>query len=113
MTYRDQLDQLSNSELLVVHNIYVEKCNYPDDAIYDNDEYFFEEYFGNDVIGAVRAVTYGNYNYSHKYVKFDGYGNLESSDSIEDFIDLDGIENDIENNYDSYSSYIDEIEEGE
>lgn len=44
-----------------------------------NDEDFFDVYF-KKADDAVRAVCYGDYNYTDDYVKFDGYGNLESCD---------------------------------
>lgn len=43
-----------------------------------NDKEFFDCYFDGDTLGAVRAVCYGDYQYSDDYVKFDAYGNLES-----------------------------------
>jgi hypothetical protein len=46
--------------------------------IMNNDEEFFEIYFDGKPMEAVRAAHYGNYNYTDEYVRFDGYGNLES-----------------------------------
>lgn len=48
-----------------------------------NDEEFFNIYFGGDVLGAVRAVFYGEYNYNDDYVKFNAYNNLISKDKWE------------------------------
>lgn len=45
-----------------------------------NDEDFFNTYFENKVDEAVRAVCYGDYNYTDEYVRFNAYGNLESFD---------------------------------
>lgn len=45
---------------------------------FPNDEDFFDIFFGQDVMGAVRAVQYGDYNINDDYVGFDGYGNLVS-----------------------------------
>lgn len=45
-----------------------------------NDEDFFNTYFENRVDEAVRAVCYGDYNYTDEYVRFNAYGNLESFD---------------------------------
>lgn len=45
-----------------------------------NDEDFFNTYFENRVDEAVRAVCYGEYNYTDEYVRFNAYGNLESFD---------------------------------
>ena len=58
-----------------------------------NDEDFFNCYFNNNVLEAVRSVCYGNYNYMHDYVKIDAYGNLQSCNEwelqaeIRDYID--------------------------
>ena len=52
---------------------------------YINDNYFYEDFFSSkdDV---ARAVFYGgnDYNYNDNYVRFDAYGNLETTDYIED-----------------------------
>lgn len=45
---------------------------------YPNDEDFFDTFFSHDVMSAVRAVQYGDYNINDDYVGFDGYGNLVS-----------------------------------
>ena len=45
---------------------------------YPNDEEFFNAYFSNDVMAAVRCVSGGDYNYSDDYVHFNAYENLES-----------------------------------
>lgn len=50
---------------------------------YDNDEYFFQDFFGHKVDDAVRAVCYGDYEYMDDYVRFDGYGNLKSCSQFE------------------------------
>ena len=61
--------------------------------IYDNDEEFFDLFFEGKPMEAVRATQYGNYNYMDEYVRFNGYGNVESLDQwkvnkeIEDYID--------------------------
>lgn len=64
-------------------------------SYYYNDDDFFAMAFGTNVLDAVRAVCYGDYNYSDDYVRFDTYGNLESANMYE-------IMN-------MYSSYKDEI----
>ena len=74
----DQINNLDTEDLIRLHNSYCQEANYSDNEIYGNDEDFFETFFSNNVIDAVRSATYGEYNFSDKYVKFDGYGNLES-----------------------------------
>lgn len=48
-----------------------------------NDEEFFETFFSNKPAEAVRAASYGEYNYGDDYVKFNGYGNLVSMNKYE------------------------------
>ena len=62
---------------------------------FDNDDDFFNTFFYNNPSEAVRSSYYGDYNYCDKYVRFNGYGNLES------FNDYD-LEKE-------YKYYIDEI----
>lgn len=90
-----------------------------DDLDYqENDEEFFNTYFSGNPMNAVRAVYYGEYNYNDDYIRFDGYGNLESAsendvtgkmeESIDDIIDqiMDNY-----NNIDLDSDIMDLIEE--
>lgn len=51
--------------------------------VYENDDDFFNTYFNNNVIEAVRAVSFGEYNYSDEYVKFNAYGDLASLSEYE------------------------------
>jgi hypothetical protein len=48
-----------------------------------NDEEFFDIFFGINTMDAVRAVCFGDYRYNDEFVKFDGYGNLESANKCE------------------------------
>ena len=63
---------------------------------FENDGDFFESFFENK-LDAVRATFYGDYNYNDDYVRFNGYGNLES------FSEYDMIE--------EIKAYIEEIVE--
>lgn len=47
-----------------------------------NDEEFFNVHFEGKPMEAVRAAQYGEYNYTDEYVRFNGYGNLESFSDI-------------------------------
>lgn len=61
---------------------------------YSNDEYFYEEFF-NSKDEVARAVYYGgdDYNYMDDYVRFDAYGNLETTNEWQIEEDLkDGAE---------------------
>ena len=62
---------------------------------YENNEEFFDTFFYNNPMEAVRSSFYGDYHYCDNYVKFDGYGNLKSVNDYE-------LENE-------YKDYIDDI----
>ena len=62
---------------------------------WNNDEEFFNTFFYNNPMEAVRSSYYGDYNYCDNWVKFDGYGNLKS---VNDY----GLENE-------YKDYIEDI----
>ena len=62
----------------------------------ENDGDFFESFFENK-LDAVRATFYGDYKFNDDYVRFNGYGNLES------FSEYDMIE--------EIKAYIEEIVE--
>lgn len=57
---------------------------------YENDEYFYEDFF-NSKDEVARAVYYGgnDYNYMDAYVRFDAYGNLETTDEYNRERDLE------------------------
>ena len=61
----------------------------------ENDKDFFDTYFYQDPDEAVRAVCYGDYKYTDEYVKFNGYGNLESCSKYEMEEDLETFIDDI------------------
>jgi hypothetical protein len=66
--------------------------------VYENDEEFFDTFFEGKPMEAVRAAQYGDYAYNNDYVRFNGYGNLESlseydyeqelKDNLTDIIEL-------------------------
>lgn len=59
-----------------------------DPEIFENDEEFFETYFSS-ALDAVRAVCYGEYRYGDRWVWFNAYGNL-SSTNISSQLPIDG-----------------------
>lgn len=81
------LTELSDSELVSIHNDWCDENN-GDDTIYNNDEDFFETYFSGKVMDAVRAIAFGEYEFNHDYVMFNGYANLESFDRVSDHVDI-------------------------
>lgn len=47
---------------------------------WENDEEFFNLFFHSNPMEVARAITYGEYNYTDDYVKFNAYRNLVSAD---------------------------------
>ena len=50
---------------------------------WENDEEFFNTFFLENPMEVARATFYGDYRYCDQYVRFNGYGNLESFDEYE------------------------------
>ena len=108
----DYLAQLKDDELMDLWNNYC--CEERmDDYIYYNDEYFFEEYFANNVDEAVRTVCYGDYRYRDTFVIFNGYGNLESFDDwkLDSYIYIEDLASYLEDNHFLKSEYQEYLEE--
>jgi hypothetical protein len=74
-----EINLMSHSDLINLNNLYASEIlgNFNDEIFYNEDE-FFNTFFYENVIGAIQCVSYGDYRYSDNYVKFNGYGNLES-----------------------------------
>ena len=76
---------------------------------WENDEEFFNTFFDNPM-EAIRATYYGNYNYNDEYVKFNGYGNIDSYSEYERIEEIkDNIDDIVENLIECYYNiYINE-----
>lgn len=74
----EQINNMNSAELIDLNNTYCQSANLCDSEIFSNDEEFFDMFFGTETLRAVQATQYGDYNYSHDYVTFNGYGNLDS-----------------------------------
>ena len=102
----EHLESLSDTDIIYLHNHYCDCIHSGDDRIYDNDEEFFNVYF-SDVMSAVRAIFYGEYNYTDKFVKFNGYANLETTNDPLEWIDVTDIAEHIIDNEHEYRGVID------
>ena len=109
----DYLNDLKTNDLVRVHNEYCRSVGYDEDEIYDNDEDFFNMFFEGKVIEAVRAASYGDFQYNHDYVVFNGYGNLESFNNPSERVDIPAIAADILANPENYDNIELEENEGE
>jgi hypothetical protein len=109
----DYLNELSDNELVNVHNQYCQNCNYSDDEIYSNDDDFFNTFFEGEVLKAVRAASFGEFRYQDKYIVFNGYGNLDTFNNLSDHVDIAAIAADILENPENYDIELEEEEETE
>lgn len=94
--------------------------------VYENDDFFFDSFFSDNPAEAVRAAYFGNYSFNDDYVRFDGYGNLESLSEYDYEIKLDNerdnivdryiqmvLDGDIDNEWVELDTEIAELEEAE
>ena len=109
----EQLKQ-DDSTLLQAYSEYAADNNY--DSVYDNDDESINMMFA-DSHEALRAAFYGDYNPSHAYFAFNGYGNLQSFeylDSENSPIDIEElaqwiVNNDLFNDYDIEVTTLDDM----
>lgn len=86
------INNMTSDQLVELNNKYCQELNYDSDEIYINDEDFFNMFFGDDPMEAVRAASYGDYNFSHDYVFFNGYGNLVTFNKMDTDRLVDSVE---------------------
>jgi hypothetical protein len=79
-----QIKDFTACEIFELNNTYCISANYHDDMIYENsDEEINEIFHGKSPIEIMRLTAYGDYNYSHDYFRFDGYGNIQSLSTLD------------------------------
>ena len=83
------LESMDDGELIYINNEYEGSVN-GENYIYSMDE-FDEMHCGMTPWEIARAVTYGDFCAAHDYFRYNGYGNLESTNYISDWIDLEEI----------------------
>lgn len=101
------LEDLNNTQLIELWNQYCENISDFENSIMSNDEDFFQTYFSDDIMECVRAVCYGEYNYTDDYVRINAYGNLISytDRNIRSLIVLSELAENIIDDEPSYSYY--------
>ena len=105
--FKYTLENMDEVDMLSIHNDGY--CSsYPDDYIYDNDEYNFNEWMGDRTPYEVATALEGTgWRSHHDYFKMDGYGNLVSFDCLEDEIDLDYLADYCVRNPSAIEDYVD------
>jgi hypothetical protein len=76
----ETINAMDENELVQLNNLYCQSTNCFDNEIYGNDDDFMETFFGRGTapMRLAQAIYYGDYHYYHEYVRFNGYGNLET-----------------------------------
>lgn len=116
-TLQQQIKELlmGNDNLLMqaVQDLNSWDGSFEDLQFYENNEEFFNMFFQENPIEAVRASYYGEYKYSDEYVRFNVYGNLESMDEYKVIEEMrDQVEEIAEACIDNQGNiYINEIDE--
>ena len=111
--FKEKFNELSTSEKLSIFNNYCIEHGDADNEIHSFDEEFFETYFSNPM-EAARATFFGEIeSWSDEYIKFNGYGNLESMTEYEVLEDIENYLEEIFDNPDTWEDYIEDEEEEE
>jgi hypothetical protein len=110
-----EINDFNESDLILLNNLYCDSINSPDSIIYTNDEEFFNMLNWSG-LRVAQATFYGDYNYSHDWVTFDGYGNFKSYQyfTVESLVELPKVMAEyIADNYNDFqhlfSSEVDQL----
>ena len=83
---KEYLENLESSELAILWDEYCGSGDY----VYDMD--LIDEIFsGDSPMNILQRAFFGDFNPNHDYFKFNGYGNLESSDYVDELIYIDDL----------------------
>ena len=78
-------EHISYIENLTIEEIYNELDN--KDNFHINDWYYFDEHFFDDfsipAYEAARATHFGDVNWNHDYISYNGYGNFVTTDELD------------------------------
>jgi hypothetical protein len=78
----EAIKEMREAELLELNNLYCQSINAPDSEIFGNDDEFMEMFFSGSPMRLAQAICYGDYHYYHMFVRFNGYGNLETFNNM-------------------------------
>jgi hypothetical protein len=78
-------------ELINEWNLYIESINAPGDRVYWNNDDAFEE-LGLTIRQTLLAAKQDRYNWDHRFLTLDGYGNPLSSNDLDEVLDMDELE---------------------
>ena len=82
--------KMNDEKLVNLWNEYCEDISAFTDMLYDNDDEAFDT-FGFTIAGTTRNASKQLYNWDHKWITSDGYGNPLSAPYAIDLIDPDAL----------------------
>ena len=105
---RNIIEEMDESDAVALHNEWCYETNNYDDEIFEMES-FDEICDGMTPINIALKISYGDFNPSHDYFRFDGYGNFESTGDPTDWIYPGDIARDVVDREKSFEN--DEIQE--
>lgn len=111
--WKEHWDELDDDKKIAIRNEYCREVAQNEDEVYSFDEEFFELFFSNSsAIEVARAVYFGKIqSWGDDYIKFNGYGNLESMSSYDVVKDTEDYY--LNSIYENERCWNDEIDEDE
>ena len=104
------VNDLNDNILFQLYRKYIEINDYYDDQVYELDKDVINNIFHNTKYSKLlQLYHFGQFNIYHNYFRFDGYGNLQSFNSLDDY--KTDIINDIIDNIDEYANEFSDIDE--
>lgn len=86
------VNDLTDSELVDLHNRYCRAVNLPDDEIYSDVEWY------DDILPVIKpadafrlGVFCGNFCLADKWISYDSNGNITSTDYVRQWVNIDDI----------------------
>ena len=76
------IEQLKQDDSILIQAYYDYSAENGYNSVYENDEHLINDLYSNSY-DALRAAYYGDYNPSHAYFTFNGYGNLQSFEYLD------------------------------
>lgn len=110
-TFVEKFNELSTSEKIAIFNEYCLEYGDSDNMLNSFDEDFFEMAFSNPM-EAARATFFGDIkNWSDEYIRFNGYGNLESVSAYDVDEEIEGYLEEIFEHEKTWEDYIEDDDE--
>ena len=109
--FYEKFHELTASERIAIFNYYCYEHGDGDNAIHSFDEEFFETYF-SDPMEAARATFFGEIqSWGDDYIRFNGYGNLESLNEYDALKEIEDYIVEIFEHEDTWDDYIEDEED--